>query len=302
MTPSLASETISTIVHLAAFSRDGVTLDDVVNAFPNRPDPQEAQRWLDELVVAKILEADPATTPPRYAALDAAVAYLSKDLQATLAAGAGTSPKTSADASPAPVADDPDFVALFEQLVTPIVAGVMPRASAMAFAQNGAAQGIPDVAKRSSFVTYALERLSRLTLGECIRLGLQPEQFEVWRRTYFGATASPGRRPVASSKTALDPSPIQEDVTAPETPKQRRTSHTPAPQAADQAIAEVITIAVETASATGTNASPRTGTYSVPASATHRLAKLLAALFATLVPGRARPAVTAIFTTPPARS
>lgn len=102
------------------------------------------------------------------------------------------------------------FKPLFDGLVPQIVIGVLPHASALALLQTWPVAGLAEPARRGRFVQYGMEQLSHLTLGECMRLGIQPGQYELWRRQYFVAPESPsgasaGPTPAAGPATAGTP-------------------------------------------------------------------------------------------------
>ena len=94
------------------------------------------------------------------------------------------------DPPAAPAAGEltPQFEALFQSAIAPIVVGVLPRSSALAMLQGVASRDVPEASQRPAFVQYGVDRLSHLSLGECVRLGLAPQQYELWRRQYFGAS------------------------------------------------------------------------------------------------------------------
>ena len=101
---TLLPEVVSAIVTFVAFENDGATLDDFIKALPDHPEPQEVQRWLDELVAAQLLDRIAGTSPQRYMALEAANVYLPEHIRAALAAASAAdsagSPETAFAASP----------------------------------------------------------------------------------------------------------------------------------------------------------------------------------------------------------
>jgi hypothetical protein len=88
------------------------------------------------------------------------------------------------------------FADLYDQNVVPIVLTLGPRASAVGYLHSIAQLKLPDEKLRSAFVSYGVDRLSRLTLGEALRRGLLANQYELWRRSFFGETNPPAVHPL----------------------------------------------------------------------------------------------------------
>jgi hypothetical protein len=250
MALTIPRDVVSTIVTAVVYRPDGASLREVIAGFPTPPTRAQAQHWLAALVEAEILELDATATPHRYYATDAAAEYVggadavppppnpTSANPASIAAPTAPSapvpaegqptdaippkpPVLPADASTQPANATPEFSVLFADVLTSIVVGALPRAAAMSLLQNAAARAYLDVSKRRPFVAYGLDRLAHLTLGECLRQGMEPEQYELWRRQYSSAPDSvPANRvrktPGTTSAPDADPASMASDSVASE--------------------------------------------------------------------------------------
>jgi hypothetical protein len=106
----------------------------------------------------------------------------------------GSAPEPSAAGKPEDI-----FADLYERNVVSIVLTLGPRASAVGYLQSIALLKLPDENLRPAFVSYGLDRLSRLTLGEALRRGLMANQYELWRRTFFGESNPPPAHPMPAT-------------------------------------------------------------------------------------------------------
>lgn len=237
MAPNIAPDVLSTLILACIYRRDGVSLDDIVAAFPVPPERSEAQRWVDELVATEFIVADATTSPVRYYTTESALAYargISKP-QAASATGALHDASASADvdagkgaavagAEESSSPETQEFEAVLGDALVQIIVGLFPRASALAFLQNVAGLRFAGSDARGAFVQYGLDRLEHLTLGECLRRGIEPQQYELWRRQYFAAAGTASAPAPARDAATLAVGATGAPPTHPETPGANRDS------------------------------------------------------------------------------
>ncbi len=83
-------------------------------------------------------------------------------------------------------ATEAQFADAFEGCVYQIVVAAHTRVSAIAVLQQCAIQVFTNLSDRRAFVTYAKAKLEILTPKKAEEFGIELEQFEVWRKQYFG--------------------------------------------------------------------------------------------------------------------
>src|SRR5947209_4277558 len=74
--PNIAPEVVSSIVTAMIYRPDGVTLSDIVAAFPEPPERQQVERWVKELADAGLIDVEMTAKPKRYHARKAAMDYV----------------------------------------------------------------------------------------------------------------------------------------------------------------------------------------------------------------------------------
>jgi hypothetical protein len=315
--PNIAPEVVSSIVTAMIYRPDGVTLSDIIAAFPEPPERQQVERWVKELADAGLIDVEMTAKPKRYHARKAAMDYVAgaapaapirdKSTDQSSVAREVTSdrlpaqtgerlsssalPPSASSATPrgesptqekaqsAPVGGteglnvgkterlNPDekvtpeateqreFSALFEGQIYSIVIGMMPRSAALIVLQTAANQALPS-GQRRGFVHYGLDRLSRLGLGECIRLGLEPEQYEVWRRQFFAIAAGRLETPKADGAVSHPDGEIADESEAGDAARKRSARGSSAPETPGQLIAKVIDAALGSSAVSANSAAP----------------------------------------------
>jgi hypothetical protein len=231
--PNIPPEVVRTILTPIVLSERGASFLDIVTAFPNPPPPDQVRLWLDELIATDLIEALSSGEGLRYYALEAAGPYWHTPLVVPTSSGASL-PAPSNVASPVvdagsveagpSVSADAEFATLFDRNVVTIVCGLMPQASAMAVFRLIAQSSLSDGERQRAFVRYGLDRLSQLTMGECVRYGMEPEQYAMWRRTYSPPSSQSGSntaQPVARDGQNAVVEPVAE---RPKTRRARRSA------------------------------------------------------------------------------
>ena len=195
------------ILSLIARAPDGVPFDRIAQSQPTPPDKRRLRQWLggfiDEGLIladgegrdALYLAVDPESLLKLYGAGDQPVNGSNSGAATSGGNGSRSAPPGAPSARPTPgasgqqavlsdTAADPDFPAMLEMAIGPIVTWAMDSSKAAVILQSHALRNHKDPAGVAAYVAYGLDSLAALTPADAQRHNLTLEQFSRWRSRF----------------------------------------------------------------------------------------------------------------------